>query len=100
MLPDDTTMTSLNQILDLKSDLKIYPSPAENFVQIDLMDIEMDSKSELIILDSKGQLVEKRMIGYFGNSNFEIDISDWISGSYYVEIKFGNRVHSGRFIKI
>ncbi len=94
-MPPDTS-TSVDDLFISKLDLKIFPNPAADFVIIENENMEMNNNSELIIRDVKGRLIVQKQL--YNTSKIEIAISDWISGTYYVEMRTENVVQSGKFI--
>jgi photosystem II stability/assembly factor-like uncharacterized protein len=98
-MPVDT-VTSNESVFTPKSSLKVYPSPAKEFVNIEFTNHEAGKNAEIIILDAKGRIMEEKTISQAGKQNVDFDISDWISGSYFVKIKIRHTILSGSFIKI
>ena len=62
-------------------EIKVYPNPAANFVNVDLPENEMTGT--LSILSASGQLV-RSVQSYEGESSVQIDIQDLQKGVYMV----------------
>ncbi|MEM9887626.1 MAG: DUF4331 family protein [Bacteroidota bacterium] len=66
---------------------KVYPTPAQNQVQL-VLESDMDYTAEVMILNQQGQVVQNRSIQLnqgFNNVNF--DISNLVSGNYVISLE-------------
>lgn len=70
------------------SDFNIYPNPAQDFINLNVAKVEYFK-----ILNASGQLVLE------GYSNGTIDISDLVSGCYFISFVSGTEVYNSHFIK-
>ena len=75
-------------------DIKIYPNPATNLINLDLGEIEI---TDLMIINMSGHEILRRSIG----QNFhQIDVSQFSSGMYMINVLTVNQEFiSKRFIK-
>ncbi len=76
--------TSLDMQRLEKNVFTIYPNPSSN--QLSVSTNEELNNPELIIHDSKGQVVLRRLMS---NSNLELDVSGFQSGSYIITLQDG-----------
>ncbi len=78
----------------LKSDIEIYPNPVLNELYIDTAN---EAISEINIIDLNGRVIRK----YIFISGTPIDLSELISGMYFVLLKDakGYTIHSHKIIK-
>lgn len=76
--------------------IKVYPNPGVDFVIIEA-DLKQVNQMEIFIYDQQGQLVKKEEIG---NSQQKIDISQWPSGQYFIQLISNNQKAVIEFIKI
>lgn len=88
MLPDAITtqspqFTSMNDQLD---PMRIYPNPGNGSFIIDL-NVQSESKLEMFIFNSAGQLVERRQLT--GISQVSVDLTSKEKGIYLVEVTDG-----------
>ncbi|PLW94174.1 MAG: hypothetical protein C0592_03625, partial [Marinilabiliales bacterium] len=81
--------TGLGQVY--YEEVLVYPNPAANYFQLS---IPIQTAMDIKIYDTNGNLVKK----YRGNEQ-EIDISDYASGIYYIDVYFNNKILKGKFIK-
>ncbi|MBR4391404.1 MAG: exo-alpha-sialidase [Bacteroidales bacterium] len=72
--------------------LKIYPVPASSIITINTDDMET-----INIYNAMGQLV--RSIPTKGASKVRVDVSEWASGTYFVEGIDGSFKKAGRLVK-
>ena len=88
--PFDPTGTAESQIVP--EALKIYPVPVSSFVTI-----ETEGMQTINVYNALGQLVKS--VSLCGASEIRLDVSDWASGMYFVEVE-GNGINKvGRFVK-
>jgi hypothetical protein len=78
-------------------DIKLFPNPAVNFVNVTLPANADLSNYSLSLLDANGRLIKS--ISQVFNSQLVFDISTLNSGTYIVQINTGTSVHSRRLIK-
>ncbi len=91
------SQTDLN--FELKNTLLIKPTLASDQVSITLDNTEPGRKFEVVIVNSAGQLLFHQN-GAGEQGSFNINISTWPSGTYYVKAKKRHGVISGKFVKI
>jgi len=97
--PVDSTIVSQQEVFALKNTLKINPSLASTYVKIELGNTEPGRDFEIAIINSGGQLVYRQKgSGDFGV--FDVDVSDWPAGAYFVKTKMRHGVMDGKFVKI
>ena len=95
----DSNIVSQQEVFDLKNTLKINPSLANDYVKIELGNTEPGRDFEVVIINSGGQLVYRQKdSGDF--RAFNIDVSDWPAGTYFVKTKMRHGVMQGKFVKI
>jgi uncharacterized repeat protein (TIGR01451 family) len=102
--PAIVTNTTLNtialpngiSIVDDKNTLSIYPNPASDFLNIELLGNTLNSNFEIEIYALNSQLVKHQILK---NNKTQIQISDLNSGMYYIKIKNGNHSYMSKFVK-
>ncbi|MFK7808536.1 MAG: T9SS type A sorting domain-containing protein [Saprospiraceae bacterium] len=82
----------------IKHSLKVYPSPASDFVQIELGNIEQGRSFEVAILNSIGQL-QYHQKGDGQTGEYQVDVSQWPAGTYFVKTKIRHQVVVEQFVK-
>lgn len=75
------------------STILIYPNPTDNLVQIEVK--SYSDKTQYTVLNSMGQIIQS---GTPNNSSFQIDVSDWSPGLYFIRFLNNGRAHTSRFI--
>ncbi|HOM05566.1 MAG TPA: T9SS type A sorting domain-containing protein [Candidatus Kapabacteria bacterium] len=86
------TTLNLASVSERSNRLKIYPNPANKYINI----ISEDEIYEVLITNSIGQLVANYNIN--GEKTFKIDIDSVNSGNYYILIKSKNNVYLEKLI--
>ena len=83
----------VNENQDTGELLKIYPVPASSFITI-----EAEGMQTLYVYDTLGQLIKTVSVG--GGSEVRLEVSEWVSGAYLVEV-VGDKgmVRKGRLVK-
>ncbi len=77
------------------SQLEFYPNPAKEMVNIYFKN---DIQTNLTILDFSGRVVQTIMIKE-GQSDYQLDVSKYPSGVYFVQVQFdGNLLQSEKLI--
>jgi hypothetical protein len=85
----DNTL-GIEQNFDKKEDLKIYPNPAN-----DVLNIEgLNEKADAYVYDLSGKLVLKNMI-----ANGQVDISRLAGGLYFIKVLSGEGSVVRKFVK-
>lgn len=76
--------------------LKIYPNPSTSFTTIQL-DNTFSGKSELVIRESNGQIVEKRVLKV-ENGIVALDLRDYSVGLYQIDLNTSKGKFSGSIL--
>jgi hypothetical protein len=71
----------------------LYPNPTDNLVQIELKD--HSSNLHYDVMNSIGQIMASGTPNHFA---FQIDVSEWSPGLYFIRILNNGRIHTSRFI--
>lgn len=82
-----------------KPSLRIYPSPADNEITVSFYNSEFGKNSELVILDASGKLVAQTTFQTNGEVLEKLDVSNLISGTYFIKVKTRHTIRSGSFVK-
>lgn len=70
---------------ELAQELSVYPNPTSNFINISR---EGENISSYQIFNTKGELVEA---GNESQANYQVDVSNWSNGIYFVQVNIGNQ---------
>lgn len=76
-----------------KSNLKIYPNPTTNTLNLDIEKSKINLRDTYTIINANGQLYK------LGNLSNQIDISDLQSGSYFLVFTYTNKSFAIQFLK-
>ena len=91
-------LTLSNNDNSISNNLKIYPNPTNNLININANVV--DDKSEITIIDIKGRIIYREDVNSTSNLlNHQIDISKLNSGVYFVSLKNGSAALNSKFIK-
>lgn len=85
----DTTLAT-NEVKDTKSEISIYPNPADTFVEVK----NLKGKADYTIYSVDGKLVQKGSI-----DNQRISVNGLIKGVYMITIKDEVKTYSTKLIK-
>ncbi len=97
---DETSSTIENEPFNLKTALKVFPNPAEEFINIEFFNSEKGKDGHLVILDAQGKVVAESIISDFGKQSLQIDVSNLSAGNYFVKLKIRHRVETVQFSKL
>jgi PKD repeat protein/C1A family cysteine protease len=81
-----------NSIVDANSQFKVYPNPADNFINIELLDKPSD---KIEIFNAIGELVYE--LNPESNS-IKVDVSDFSAGIYLLKIEFDGKIEQQKVI--
>lgn len=76
--------------------VSIYPTPADEVVNVNLNALNASTKVELI--DVTGNLIEKRTLGMISSRQIQLDVSELPPGMYFVKVTYGDEHLSKRMI--
>jgi len=76
------------------SDLRVFPNPTQNYLNIDISKVDVGGKMEVAVYQLNGQ---KLFTNY---ENTKIDVSDLNAGMYYYRVKIGEYAKTGKFVVI
>ena len=85
--------------LNINSEITISPDPANNIINIEFESTE-NEKNIIEIKNVLGQTIEtitKQIVN--GHNKIEIDVSDFLSGIYFIQVLNGDKVLNKKFIK-
>lgn len=82
-------------VKEVESQLKVYPTPAENMVTVDLQKTEPKIKAEIFSLNGASLLSER-----FAETNkIDLNVSNLPSGFYIIRISLKDQVKEVKFLK-
>jgi len=89
------TITSVENVIFNNNILKIWPNPAQNYINLDAGDLLLTSSPTISIFDIRGREVMKISFSE------QIDVSPLADGIYYIVLNFkGKQIRHNRFIKV
>ncbi len=79
--------------------IRIYPNPCTDFINIDLSELKNCSGGTVYIMDLTGEVTDQKDFD-FSNTNlhFTFPTNNYKSGIYLIKVKTGNEILPGRFI--
>lgn len=81
---------AVNDVKNTKTEIEIYPNPAETFIGIK----NLKGKADYTIFSADGRLVQQ------GNTDSQIvNIAGLVKGIYFITIKEGTKTYNSKFIK-
>ncbi|MCO6492334.1 MAG: T9SS type A sorting domain-containing protein [Phaeodactylibacter sp.] len=99
-MPQDTTLTS-DPAPSFASEgfIKVYPSPATDWVRVGFQNIEAGREYSLAILSQSGQVVMMKRGKQQGYVEEQMNVSALPVGMYVAKVKMRHTVRTGRFLK-
>lgn len=98
-----TELTSVDNYINNEiSNLKLYPNPVADKLNIEFdAGIALPNEYKIEILDMQGRIIfEKSNLSAFNKIADTIEFPDVASGNYILKLKYGNKVATGKIIKI
>ncbi len=91
-------VTSTEEVSILPSNaLKVFPSPATDFINVDLDFEEMAEDVTISVYDIKGQLLQTKQMSNVIQDRVNFDVSNYAAGKYLVSIVADNGISSKFF---
>lgn len=97
-VPPDTS-TAVNPVFANNSPIRISPNPARDFITLEFSGAS-GKTSEVAIFNTGGLLVLNQKLSQSGNVRQTMDIRTLPAGSYFIKIKTGAAIRTGRFVKL
>lgn len=91
-------ITTVVENLDLFVDVKVFPNPASDVVNI-RFDAPVDGEITITIVDSKGRLVKRDLIEA-SMAEKQINLQDFAAGIYYLRLTKGNLFNVYKVVKL
>jgi len=89
--------TSINEDPE-KNSFSIYPNPAGDFIQIDLIE-NLHPFTDVFVWNITGQRMAVLFVKGIGEVDFEADISTLGPGIYFIGVFQNNKLEIERFVK-
>ncbi len=95
-----TEMTSIETNSHFNSDINIFPNPSNGIFTVTFSD-ETKNDIKLKVYDPLGRIIISDHINpeLSGNNSFEIDLSQYSKGIYYLFVKNGDSISKDKIIK-
>ena len=77
-------------------DLKVYPNPSDDLLTIDLPS-ELENDINITVLNSQGKQIQTQVINAKNNT---LNVSNWQSGVYLIQITYEDAQVVKRFVKL
>lgn len=90
--------TGINDEENNPMDLKLYPNPANNIIQVNWKNVNGDDFEKVIIRNLKGQLVREMNLNS-GQSSVNINITDLSKGVYIMSLKSESALYTRKLVK-
>jgi hypothetical protein len=85
---DNISLTSTNSVIELYSDVKVYPNPANNVLNISAT----GEISNVVISTLDGKVMKT-------TNESSVDVSEFTSGMYIYHVTVNGKVSTGNFVK-
>lgn len=89
-------MIAVSFYVDKPYQVSVFPNPANSIVNIDISGIDADQMS-VRIFNSLGKVVLHPR--YLKNQTNQIDVSNLITGIYFIEIEINNSIERFKLVK-
>lgn len=88
--------TAINDLASKGMDIKLYPNPASQY--IDLLLLSKSGQSTLLkIYSIAGALIDQKVLGAI--ETYRYDLKNFKNGAYFIEISSGDKTGTYKFIK-
>jgi len=83
--------TGLGSLNENKKGLTVSPNPAKDYLDIQIVN-KREINSELVVYNTLGQKVKMIKQGDLAKGNYKINVSQWKSGVYFVQLKSEDQI--------
>jgi len=97
--PFTVAMSTATTEVSFVSDLNVYPVPATHTLTID-MTLATSATTSLRVFDAYGQLVSSQSLTQSGHVTQSIDLTEYQTGIYMLELGNGKEVSTSKFIVV
>jgi len=97
---EDSTITSISGYNTFLDDVMtmIYPNPAKDRIKV-VLNLPNDAKNiNYSILDINGNVLENKEIEQIQSKYIDIHLIDYSIGTYFLQLKIDNQVHTKKFL--
>lgn len=77
--------------------IQLYPNPASDFARVDLHEINVEVQLDVLVFDQQGRLMSRNRT--YGGQYLDLNISNWSSGTYILQIVTKDQKYSTTLIK-
>jgi photosystem II stability/assembly factor-like uncharacterized protein len=98
-VPEDTTVVSAFQQILSAPEVKLFPSPARDYIFVEFSNNEPGRGYQLVVIDQNGRPVLQQKGEGSGRVVNRLNVASLPAGIYHVKIKIRHQVLSGRFLK-
>lgn len=91
----EAIITTSEELSLQKTSFRIFPNPAKDRLTIEL-ELHTESIKSIRILDASGKLVKQSS---FGAESYNLDVSEWTSGVYFVQVEVEGKLISKKIVK-
>ena len=90
--------TNTNEVLAEENVISMFPNPASDMttVRFDLVDV-MD-EVQMQVIDASGRVMENRVLDGVQNDTYELNVSNYANGAYFLNIQTDAGSRSMRFV--
>lgn len=88
--------TAVNDLAGKSMDIKLYPNPASQYIDL-LLTYKSGKSTSLKVYSITGSLIDQKVLGDI--ESYRYDLKNIKNGTYFIEINSGNKIGTYRFIK-
>ena len=93
------TLTSTETPAAAPAQLRLFPNPATDYVELSYLAQEPGRSAEIVVLDMSGRVVHRATRRADGPQNVRLAIENWPAGMYSVKIRMRHTILTQRFLK-
>ncbi len=96
--PQNPVVSVFNPVQQEEKSLKVYPTIATDYVQVEVENTEPGRAVEVVVLSADGKLVygPEKLTGM--QVAHRLDVSNYMAGQYFVKVKVRHKVMSAGFV--
>jgi len=92
-------LSDVEEVVDANEALFLFPNPAKDILNINLLLNDVNGDANLEITDINGRMLIRKNQAINDLRNFDLDVSNLVQGTYILSIRTADKIVTQKFIK-
>ncbi len=91
-------VVNTHEVLSSDNILEASPSPATNFVNVNIDLVNQQSDALLRVLDAGGKVIESKVYSELQKEQLQLNVENWANGSYFLHLTTAEGIKAFHFV--